>query len=77
MPKLLEKLVLEEYTDFDLDNDMFTVTIPATYVYQYFDKNVPVDMIFYLFWRVADGDNEKKAYMNILYTVTVAQAVEV
>lgn len=39
-------------------------------------KNVPVDMIFYLFWNV-DDNSGRESYMNILYTVTIASRIDV
>lgn len=39
-------------------------------------KNIPIDLIFYLFWKVNDG-SDRTSYMNILYRVTLVEKIDV
>lgn len=39
-------------------------------------KNVPIDMIINVFWKI-DDNSETFAYMNIKYTVTLASEINI
>jgi len=39
-------------------------------------KNIPIDMIFFLFWSSSELSN-KVSYMNVVQTVTLAQRIDV
>ena len=39
-------------------------------------KNIPSDVIFYLFWKSAELD-DRLSYMNVVYTVTIASEMNV
>ena len=39
-------------------------------------KNIPIDMIFILFWSSSALENAE-SYMNIVYTVTLATDIQV
>lgn len=41
-------------------------------------KNLPINIIFYLFWK-SDSDKleEKVSYMNVVYTLTLATKINV
>lgn len=77
MPQSIIEKIEQEQVSYDFNSESFKLKIPKDVQHDpKMIKNIPIQMIFTLFWQINSGDGGY-SYMNVMYDITLASKIDI